>query len=364
MSLRARVLNRVVYFVAIFCVSSISAVAADPWRMFSSGSDASLRGISAVSRQCCWASGAKGTVLRTLDEGKTWNTVGPSDAATADFRDIHAWDESSAVIMSAGDVDRICRTDDGGASWQVVFEESNSAAFFDGFAFDSTGKNAWLMGDPLDGRVYLLRTDDSGRTWHRHSADTSPKVDQGIAAFAASGTHLLLRKNGDLLIGLGGAAESSSTANSNMAVASVLRSSDGGTSWQQTSVPIASNASSGIFSLCEVGASSNRIVAVGGDYQRLDHRESNLAISDDGGKSWQIPSIWRPSGFRSVVVHVPTREHPEQLMTAGPSGTNQSLDGGESWSRLSDEGFHTMSVAPDGSLWAAGANGRIAKLNR
>ena len=362
MSLRARTLNGVVCIAAIFCLGSFAAAADDPWRMVSSGSDASLRGISAVSAQCCWASGSKATVLRTVDAGQTWTSVGPKDAGGADFRDIHAWDEFNAVIMSAGDVDRIYRTDDGGASWQLVFEESNSAAFFDGFAFDSTGSNGWLMGDPIDGRVYLLRTSDSGRTWRRHSADSSPKVDQGIAAFAASGTHLLLRKNGDLLIGLGGAAESASTVNSNVAVASVLRSADGGASWQQHSVPIASNTSSGVFSLCEVGTSSNRIVAVGGDYQRLDHSDSNIAISEDGGKLWRVPTGRRPSGFRSIVVHVPTIKHPRQLITAGPSGADRSIDGGESWTRLSDDGFHTMSLAPDGSLWASGANGRIANL--
>jgi photosystem II stability/assembly factor-like uncharacterized protein len=364
MSFRARALNGVVYFVAIFCVSSISALADDPWRMCSSGSDASLRGISAVSARCCWASGSKATVLRTVDAGQTWTSVSPKDAGAADFRDIHAWDESNAVIMSAGDVDRIYRTDDGGASWQVVFEESNSTAFFDGFAFDSSGTNAWLMGDPLDGRIYLLRTSDSGRSWRRHSADSSPKVDQGIAAFAASGTHLLLRTNGDLLIGLGGASENSSKANSIMAVASVLRTTDGGASWQQNSVPIASNASSGVFSLCEVGASSDRIVAVGGDYQRLDFSDSNIAISGDGGLSWRVPSAGRLSGFRSVVVHVPTIKHPEQLITTGPSGTDRSIDGGESWTRLSGEGFHTMSLAPDGTLWASGANGRISNLSK
>ena len=359
-----RDIKGVAFLAAFFCLSSMTAIAADPWRMFSSGSDASLRGISATSKQCCWASGAKATVLRTVDGGETWNSVGPKDAGAADFRDIHAWDESNAIIMSAGDVDRLYRTADGGASWQVVYEESDSNAFFDGFAFDATGKNAWLMGDPLDGRVYLLRTNDAGQTWQQHPAETSPKVEQGIAAFAASGTHLLLRKNGDLLIGLGGASENSSKANSNMTVASVLRTSDQGASWLQNSAPIDSNASSGIFSLCEVGASSDRIIAVGGDYQRLDHSDRNLAISDDGGKSWRILTASRPSGFRSVVVHVPTSEHPKQLITAGPSGTDRSIDGGESWTRLSGEGFHTMSLASDGTLWASGANGRIANLSK
>jgi photosystem II stability/assembly factor-like uncharacterized protein len=73
------------------------------WEHQDSGVATSLRGLSAVNESCCWASGAKGTVIRTIDGGKSWRAVGPLNIETADFRDIKAWDESTAVIMSAGD---------------------------------------------------------------------------------------------------------------------------------------------------------------------------------------------------------------------------------------------------------------------
>ena len=54
------------------------------WQPSVTGTDARLRGLSAVSRQVAWASGARGTVLRTVDGGRNWLQVGPPDTATLD----------------------------------------------------------------------------------------------------------------------------------------------------------------------------------------------------------------------------------------------------------------------------------------
>ncbi len=335
--------------VAIFllCLSAVTK-ADEFWQLQKSGTTASLRGISAVSELCCWASGAKGTVLRTVDGGLTWTSVGPPMTEAADFRDIHAWNDRTAIIMSAGDVDRLYRTEDGGISWTVVFEEKNAAAFFDGMAFDHSGKSGWLMGDPLDGRVYLLRTDDEGRTWIRQGSEKSPQVANGIAAFAASGTHLLLRKNGDLLIGLGGIPEASPATEPFQAA--VLRTTDQGESWKQMAVPLRSDASSGIFSICDVSPLSVRVVAVGGDYRQLDQTGENIVVSDDGGIQWRKPAGPAPTGFRSCVVRLLSKDVLGVLIATGPSGTDTSVNSGESWQRCSSEGFHTMSVSPDAAL--------------
>ncbi len=133
----------------LFLFMSVAAGQDDVWELQNSGVDVSLRGVSAVSDTCCWASGAKGTVIRTTDAGTSWKTVGPPGAEAADFRDIQAWDESTAVIMSAGNVDRLYRTTDGGTSWTIVYEHPDPAAFFDGMAFDQTGKHGWPICIPV-----------------------------------------------------------------------------------------------------------------------------------------------------------------------------------------------------------------------
>src|SRR5439155_2196147 len=108
-----------------------AAASADPtadshgltWQLTPTGVTAQFRGLSAVSRQVAWASGSLGTVLRTTDGGRTWRNVSPPDVSTLQFRDIEAFDASTAVILSigTGEDSRVYRTTDGGAHWTETF---------------------------------------------------------------------------------------------------------------------------------------------------------------------------------------------------------------------------------------------------
>jgi len=51
------------------------------------------------------------------------------------------------------------------------------------------------------------------------------------------------------------------------------------------------------------------------------------------------------------------------LLCTGPSGTDYSLNHGVSWIFLESPEYHTMDVGNRGeTVWAAGADGRIGKL--
>ena len=276
-------LNRIANRRGLLCIPSVVglllclSVAAgqdDVWELQNSGFSVSLRGVCAVSDSCCWASGAKGTVIRTEDGGGSWQSVGPPDAEAADFRDIQAWDESTAVIMSAGDIDRLYRTTDGGTSWTIVYEHPYPAAFFDGMSFDQTGKHGWLMGDPISGKVQLLTTDDSGATWKPLPEERLPTVADGVSAFAASGTHLLNPNRETVIIGLGGINKNSTKP----AQTSVLLTTNSGSDWQDLTVPMQAGPSSGIFSITTVDDIAGRQAVVGGDYQKLEQNSDNVAI--------------------------------------------------------------------------------------
>ena len=45
-------------------------------------------------------------------------------------------------------------------------------------------------------------------------------------------------------------------------------------------------------------------------------------------------------------------------------GTSVSPDGGRHWTRISDVGYHALDCTHDGSCWAAGGDGRVARLAR
>jgi len=60
-----------------------------------------LRGISAVSDKVAWASGTHGAYLRMVD-GINWTVAQVPGAEELDFRDVEAFSEDVAYILSAG----------------------------------------------------------------------------------------------------------------------------------------------------------------------------------------------------------------------------------------------------------------------
>lgn len=317
------------------------------WQLTHTQSTASLRGLSAVSAKVVWAGGSEGTVLRTVDGGVTWSKHPVPGAEELQFRDIEAFDDQRAVLMTAGTPARIYTTDDGGTTFSLAHESPHAGAFFDGMAFWDARRGV-IMSDPVDGHLLVLTTDDGGKGWQRVDVAGLPPAIDGEAGFAASGTNVAVAHRKRAWIATGGA------------VARVFSSEDGGRTWQATPTPMRSGApSSGIFSIAF--RDDLHGVAVGGDYQDPENTRANVTRTEDGGKTWKTIAGTPPSGHRACVVHLPAHGTASWL-AVGRAGTDLSSDDGESWSRLSDTGFYAASVADDGSVWAAGDQGRVARL--
>lgn len=77
------------------------------WEIQESNTQASIRGISAVNNEVFWISGSHGTFARTTDGGKTWSASRIPGNEELDFRDIEAFDENTAVVLSAGRVAKL-----------------------------------------------------------------------------------------------------------------------------------------------------------------------------------------------------------------------------------------------------------------
>jgi hypothetical protein len=133
----------------------------------------------------------------------------------------------------------------------------------------------------------------------------------------------------------------------------VFHSRDWGRSWTASETPIPHNtASSGLFS---IAALEGGWIGVGGDYRLETSGAGNLMVRAAQG-TWRTPK--QPPGiFLSAVLF----RGPDRLIAVGPRGTYQSVDQGETWQNASEEGFHTASIAADGTVWAAGARGRTAR---
>jgi len=92
-------MRRLAFFVP-FLFAGLSSANAQ-WEIEESHTTADLRGIHNVGGGVAWASGTNGTVLRTTDEGATWQRcTTPPDADKLDFRGIQGIDQNTAIVMS------------------------------------------------------------------------------------------------------------------------------------------------------------------------------------------------------------------------------------------------------------------------
>src|SRR4051812_14698096 len=105
-------------------IAAIAVLVAAGWQMQPTNTRASFRGVSVVSEKVAWVSGSRATLLRTTDGGVTWKLDSIAGKSALDLRDIHAFDDRTAVAISAGEAEKgaanILRTTDGGATWAVV----------------------------------------------------------------------------------------------------------------------------------------------------------------------------------------------------------------------------------------------------
>ena len=142
----------------------------------------SIRGLSVVSDSVAWVSGSNGLIGKTTDGGKQWKWQKPAGFENSDFRDIEAFDEQRAVVMSSGSPAVVLRTADGGKNWSTSYKNADTAVFLDGMAFWSESRGL-IFGDPIKNKMQLLETADGGITWKEVSANMDIEMAAGEAGF-------------------------------------------------------------------------------------------------------------------------------------------------------------------------------------
>ncbi|NMO53317.1 oxidoreductase [Actinoplanes sp. TBRC 11911] len=313
------------------------------WRLTSTGVTTQFRGLDPVSSRVAWVAGAAGTILRTVDGGRSWQSVGPAAAATLEFRDIEAFDATRAVALTigTGTDSRLYRTSDGGRSWTETFRNEDPAAFYDCVTF-LDARHGLALSDPVDGKFRILATFDGGRSWQVRPPAGMPPALTGEFAFAASGT---------CLVSAGGRAYFASGGGSS---SRVFTSRDLGRTWSVVSTPIPSGPSAGIYSLAV--RPSGEAIAVGGDYVTPTAAPSGAAYLR--GHSWTVARKV-PGEYRSGSAWV---GRSSTALAVGPTGSDISYDAGRTWKRFDTGTFDAVACASDGSCWASGAQGRVARL--
>lgn len=307
-------------------------------KILTSGEKTSIRGLSIVSDKIIWASGSNGMVGRSLDGGETWKWIQIKNFEKSDFRDIEAFDATTAVIMGIAEPAYILRTVDAGETWKVVYENKTKGMFLDAMEFWNE-QSGIVIGDPIDNKFFIARTFDGGNTWRDIPKQNYPVADSGEACFASSGTNIRKLGKDEACFVTGG-------------LRSRLFIRD-----KRIDLPIMQGKESTGANSVAVKNKKTMIV-IGGDFTKPDSTEKNCFITNDGGKTWMAPEV-APHGYRSCVEYLGGNN----WISCGLNGVDYSVDNGKTWHLISDESFHVCRKAKDGkAVFFAGVNGRIGKL--
>ena len=314
--------------------------------MLTSGTKTSLRGLSVVNDNVIWVSGSNGMVGKSTNGGKNWKWMKVNGFEKTDFRDIEAFDANTAVIMGIAEPAYILKTNDGGESWRIVYENKTKGMFLDAMDF-ANNQRGIVIGDPINGKIFIAQTNNSGNTWEEiEQQQNKPVIDSGEAFFAASGSNVKLFMNDEYYMVSGG-LRSRLISNSSVVDLPILQGKE---TTGANSLDIFDN---GIPK-----KPGQRMIVVGGDFNADSLNRKNCYYTVNGGKTWHSPET-PPHGYRSSVEYLSKKD----LLATGLNGVDYSSDGGKNWKWISKEGFHVCRIARIGTaVFLAGNNGRIGRV--
>lgn len=237
---------------------------------FGGGGSPTLYKIYFSDENIGYITGARGTILKTEDGGKTWNrkmarseTAGQNPnrrrgGIRANLMGIQMISETVGFI--AGSENTILKTTDGGETWIGSSERARVGETRNNlenilFVSPTTG---WVIGS----YGTLLHTDDSGETWDKRDIG----FDNNLF-----GIHFYDEKTG-WICGQEGL---------------ILHTNDGGVKWNQQKTEVFENLHDIIFVDDMVGWAV-------GDYSTVIH-------TTDGGKTWKSSKTGRSGNFKAAI---------------------------------------------------------------
>jgi photosystem II stability/assembly factor-like uncharacterized protein len=318
-----------------------------------SGTTNGLIAVSPVNPEIVWASGRGGTFVVTTDGGQTWRAGVVPGAEALQFRDVQGVSAKVAYLQSIGDNPtdfRIYKTEDGGATWTMLFQNQNPSAFYDCFAF-WTPKRGITHSDSVAGVFPDMRTTD-GTTWTSMAADMPPALP-GESSFAASGTCVAVAGGQEAWIATGGAT-----------TARVLATRDGGDTWQAYATPLVSSGSAGAFTVAFRDPWHG--IVGGGDLDPADPNSAATALSSDGGATWTLTNPPPVTGaiFGLAYAHGAGDGSRTVVVTANAGGAAWTPDEGTTWFTLPEvSGYWAVAFASPKAGWLVGTGGRILMVS-
>jgi photosystem II stability/assembly factor-like uncharacterized protein len=333
-----------------------------------SGTTQLLIAVSPVDSRTVWASGTGGVFTVTTDGGKTWKSGTVPGAESLQFRDVQGVSDKVAYLQSIGNNTtdfRIYKTEDGGATWKMQFQNQLANAFYDCFAFWTPWRGV-SHSDSVNGVFPDIRTKD-GKHWKSISANMPPALP-GEASFSSSGTCIATQGFSNAWITTGGSATSR-----------ILATRDGGNTWNAYDTPLLSSPSAGGLSVAFRDPWHG--IVGGGDLS--NDAAIQAATSSDGGKTWTLTNQPPISGTIFCLAYTSGLRHDDGGWDWGHDNHDRrvvittetqpnfdsgsaawSPDEGQTWFTLPNvSGYWAVAFANPEAGWFVGNNGQILKIS-
>ena len=282
----------------------------------------------------------------SLDSSANYDQKITNENLNIEFRSI-AQTSKYIFILSVANPALLYRISKNDYQVKLVYQENNEKVFYDSMQFFND-KEGIAIGDPTENCPSVIKTTDGGETWQKIPCNKLPEFAGGEAFFAASNTNLVIKKNKVWMISGGKKSR-------------VFYSSDTGNTWKTIETPIVQGQTmTGAFTSDFYNENIGFIT--GGNYEKLEQNFQNKAITNDGGKTWQLIAENQGFGYASCIQYVPNSKG-KDIVTVGATGIYYSNDGGKKWKQLSaDKDFYTIRFINNKTAIAAGRN-KIVRFN-
>lgn len=304
---------------------------------------ASIRAIEIVNDSSIVYASSNGTIGILTGNGKFLGTQKiMTDTIVPHFRAI-AYTQEAVFALSIENPALLYRYKNN--EIELVYKEVHDKVFYDSMKFFDE-LNGIAIGDPTDKCLSVLITRDGGKSWGKMDCENLPEIEAGEAAFAASNTNIAI------------VAENAWVVTGGLK-ARVFHTPDMGLTWKVYDTPmIQGKNSTGIYSVDFYNERQG--IICGGDYTDMQGNYANKAITQNGGKTWEVVSENTEPKYVSCVQYVPNTQGKE-VFAVSENGVFYSKSSGKTWDKVSDEGFHAIRFVNENTAWVSG-NEVIAKM--
>ena len=320
-------------FPAVVCSCLLIAFLCQPavaqsggWMRQRIGSLAWLHAVFFLDKNRGWAAGSRGTLLTTVDGGKSWQAE--SQPTVDVLRDIYFTDDQNGWLLCEANLydlkgkddprTYLMQTSDGGVNWKRINIQGAEVNIRLVRVIFSRGRG-WVFGE--EGAIFTTR--DSGVTWTRLQSPTRHLLLGGT----------FIDDDRGWLVGAG---------------ATIIQTSDGGESWHISRLVDASRAGVRFGATSFVGNRLGWAVGSGG----------SIYHTENGGRTWQPQS----SGITADLLDVKFLDATEGWAVGAEGAIVHTNDGGRHWTAERSNTEHPLErifFAGRTHGWAVGFGGTV-----